>query len=124
MKKDTRDRQITRGFLATGFEFNDMHFKPLTGRTLLLLEMADSPFFVGGGGSMKQLLDVLYVSHEDCNIVTKAINEANFSEKVMDFAENFTMDDLNKLGEIVNTMNEDAAAAIVEVREDSTKKKR
>lgn len=119
--KETRDKKITRGFLATGFSFNGMDFKPITGRSLAMLEMAGSPYFFGGG-AMKALIDVLYVSHEDHREVMKVIKDGSFDEVTLDFAEKFTVEDLGELEAIVTANNEDAAAAIVEVREDSKKK--
>lgn len=119
-----RDKKLVSGFLSQGFEFNGVTYKPLTARTLLLLEKANSPFFHGGGTQLKGLLDFLFVSSNDSKTVLNAINSESWEETIMDFADSFTSEDLTNLGNMVNESNENVSAALVEVRETGTNKKK
>ena len=119
-----RDKHLVSGFLSQGFEFKGITYKPLTARTLLLLEKAQSPFFHGGGNQLQGLLDFLYVSSNDSKTVLNAINSDSWEEILMEYADNFTSQDLTDLGNMVNEQNENVSAALVEVRETGNTKKK
>jgi hypothetical protein len=111
-----RDKRIVNGFLAAGFDFKGISYRPLTARTLLLLEKAGSPFYFGGD-QLRGLLDLLFISSHDSREILAAINGEAFDEVILDYAETFSPDDLNELGQLVDRSNADAAAAVVEVKE-------
>lgn len=121
-KKETRDEKLIRGYLNNGFTFKGVHYKPLSARTLLLLERVQSPFY-HGGNNLKGLIDFLYISSHDSADVLKLINDDTFEAVIYDFADTFSPEDLNDLGEIVSKQNEDIGAAMVEVRNDDSEKK-
>ncbi len=110
-----RDARIVSGFLNEGFEFKGTNYKPLSTRTLLLLEQAKSPFYFGGN-QLRGLLDWLYVSSKDSSEILRVIKEDSFDAAIMDFAEQFSALDIEELGNLMNESNEDAASAIVEIK--------
>lgn len=119
-----RDKKLVSGFLSTGFEYKGVEYKPLTTRTLMALEAANSPFYFGGS-DLKGVMDLLFVSCNPSKDILDSIRSGTFDELVWDFAEGFTPEDISNLKELITKQNEDAAAALVEVREsagDSKKK--
>jgi len=120
----TREQKLVSGFLSNGFEFKGVNYRPLTARTLLLLEKAQSPFYHGGGTQLQGLLDFLFVSSNDSKKVLNAINSDSWEETLMEYAEGFTSQDLKDLGDMVNEQNETVSAALVEVRDTGNTKKK
>jgi len=118
---ETRDSKIVSGFLTQGFSFNGVHYKPISARTLLLLEKVSSPFYFGGN-QLQGLIDFLYVSSHDSKEILSLINSGDWESSILDYAETFTSSDLEALGKLVDASNEDASAAIVEVREEAGSK--
>lgn len=121
-----RDNQRVNGILSNGFEFKGITFKPMSARILLQLEKAKSPFY-HGGDHLRGLLDFLFIASNESREVLKALNGDTWEETIMDFADQFTADDLQELTAIVEEQNQDASAAVVKVKEkaqaDSDKKK-
>lgn len=119
-----RNTQRIAGILSEGFEFKGMNFKPMSARILLLLEKAKSPFY-HGGDQLRGLLDVLFISSHESRAVLKALNESTWDETIMDFADQFSAEDLQDLAEIVEEQNDQASSAVVQVKEkaDADKKK-
>jgi hypothetical protein len=122
--RNKRDSKIVNGFLNEGFEFKGVHYKPLSARTLLLLEKAKSPFYFGGD-QLRGLLDWLFISSNESSVILNAIRDDEYDSLIMDFAETFSTEDIETLGELMNESNEDAASAIVDIKEskDTAKKK-
>lgn len=117
-----RDEQIVNGILSAGFEFKGVAYRPISARSLLFLQRVKSPYYVGGD-QLRGLLDFLFISSKETKDILKACN-TDWDEAIMDFAEQFTMDDLAELGNIVNEQNDNAASAVVEVRDKATDKKK
>ena len=116
-----RDTQIVNGILSEGFQFKGVHYRPISARSLLFLERVKSPYYVGGD-QLRGLLDFLFISSKETKDILKAIN-TDWDEAIMEFAEGFSMDDLNELSKIVEEENDNAAAAVVEARDKGDKKK-
>lgn len=116
-----RKEKIVSGFLDSGFSHKGIDYKPITARTLLLLERCQSPYYFGGN-QLRGLLDVLYIGSHDSKTVLAAMNDS-WEETILEYAENFTTEDLTSLGSIVNIANENCSASVVEARDDGTKKK-
>jgi hypothetical protein len=117
-----RDTKIVNGILTEGFEFKGVHYRPISARSLLFLEKVKSPYYFGGD-QLRGLLDFLFISSKETKDILKAFND-DWDEAIMNFAEEFTMDDPTKLGNIVNEQGDDAASAVVEVREKASDKKK
>ena len=122
MKQD-RNTKLVSGFLANGFDFKNTHYNPITARTLILLEKCKSPYYFGGD-QLKGLLDVLYISSHDSKSILSSINNEEWEELIIDFADQFTPSDLEALGNLINTANEDASAAVVEIKDSEVTKKK
>lgn len=117
-----RDEQILNGILSDGFEFKGVKYRPISARSLLFLEKVKSPYYIGGD-QLRGLLDFLFISSKETKDILKACN-TDWDEAIMEFAEQFSMEDLKELGEIVNAQGDDAAAAVIEVRNKATDKKK
>jgi hypothetical protein len=117
-----RDTKIVNGILTEGFEFKGIHYRPISARSLILLEKVKSPYYLGGD-QVRGLLDFLFISSKETKDILKAFND-DWDVAIMDFAEEFTMEDLSELSKIVNDQGDDAAAAVVEVREKASDKKK
>jgi hypothetical protein len=117
-----RDTKIVNGILSEGFEFKGVHYRPISARSLLFLEKVKSPYYLGGD-QLRGLLDFLFISSKETKDILKACN-TDWDEAIMEFAEQFSMDDLAELGKIVDNENDEAASAVVEVREKAGDKKK
>jgi len=115
-----REKKITSAIADNGFTFKDRHYKPISTRSLLILEQFESPFFEGTF-PVKSLLDMLYISTHDakeCALMTKE----QWNEAVSEFGDEFTPHDLELIGEIVRGENEKVASTVVDVKESGEKK--
>jgi len=120
----SRDVSLVAGFLSDGFSFKGTHYKPLTAQTLLILERVKSPFFTGEDLGVRGLLDFLFVSSHSASDVLPLLKDADAWElAILEFAAAFSAQDLEELGHLVAESNEQVAAAVVEAREEGTKKK-
>jgi hypothetical protein len=117
-----RDEKIVNGILSNGFEFKGVHYRPISARSLLFLEKVKSPYYVGGD-QLRGLLDFLFISSKESKDILKAIN-TDWDEAIMEFADEFSMEDLTELSKIVGDQGDDAASAVVEVREKASDKKK
>jgi hypothetical protein len=117
-----RDEQIVNGILSNGFEFKGEKYRPISARSLLFLERVKSPYYVGGD-QLRGLLDFLFISSKESREILKAIN-TDWDEAIMEFADGFSMEDLTELSKIVGEQGDDAASAVVEIREKATDKKK
>lgn len=115
-KEDTRETKQVRGFLDDGFTFKDIYFKPMTIRTLLILERVGSPFYLGGD-QLRGLIDYLYISSTDSKEIMNAITTDNFELAVMDFAEQFSSSDMDELNKIVAENSKDISSTLIEIIE-------
>jgi hypothetical protein len=88
----------------------------------LFLERVKSPYYVGGD-QLRGLLDFLFISSKESREILKAIN-TDWDEAIMEFADGFSMEDLTELSKIVGEQGDDAASAVVEIREKATDKKK
>lgn len=114
-----RDQKLNAGFLQDGFEFKQVHYKPLTAQTLIILERVASPFFTGADQGVRGLLDFLFVSSRPAREILPLTRDADsWDLAVLSFAEGFTASDLEALGTLVAESNENVSAAVVEVREE------
>lgn len=120
MKKD-RNEQLINGFLANGFEFKGIKYKPIGARSLVLLEKCKSPYYYGGD-RLRGILDVLYISSHESSDILPRMNNDTWEETIIDYAEGFTTQDLSDIGDLLNKQSEDAAAAIVEIKDTNKKK--
>jgi hypothetical protein len=112
-------------FLDDGFSFKGVTYRPLTARTLLLLERAKSPFFTGEDAGARGLLDFLFVSSRDSAAVLPLLRESDaWDLAVLDFADQFTAADLEELGRLVAEGNEHVAASIVEAQPEKGARKK
>jgi len=112
-------------FLDEGFTFKGTHYRPLTARTLLLLEKAKSPFFTGEEAGARGLLDFLFVSSRpSADVLPLLRNADDFDLAVLDFADQFTAVDLEELGRLVAEGNEHVAASIVEAEPEKGARKK
>jgi len=118
--KKTREEKINNAITSDGFVYKGVHYKPMSVRTLLLFEKYKSPFFYGGD-QLRGLMDFLYISSHDPKQVAKIPLE-QWDDTILDYADNFTADDLVTLGQMAEQSSENNAASIVEVRNDSQKK--
>lgn len=120
-----KDRQELRSgaFLQAEFEFKGLTVKPITARTLLLLEKMKSPFYFGGE-QLKGLIDVIYVCSRPASDVLRQINNNTIEEAIYDFADTFSAEDLNALNEIVTNTNNEVAATVVELVEGNSDEKK
>jgi hypothetical protein len=115
-----REEKIVNAITDSGFEYKGREYKPLTTRTLLILEKFKSTFYVGGD-QLRGLMDYLYVACHDPKVINRFTTE-QWEDGILDFAEEFSPEDLKTLSELVKTANDDSASTIVEVREESEKK--
>lgn len=115
-----RKENIIESFDDGGFDFKGIHYKPMSLRTLRLLERVDSPFFNGESG-ISGIIDFLFISsHETKQVLS--ISKDEWEATMIDYSERFTLQDLEELTKIVNYKIEQSSDAIVEVREDGEKK--
>lgn len=118
--KKTREQKQVSGFLKRKFTYNGMDFKPLTARSILLLEQGGSTF---GDGKLSGLFDVLYISATDNETVLDVLDSGTFRSAVLDFADQFTTEDMDALTELLNGQQDEINANIVDVKETSDSKK-
>lgn len=119
-KEIKREDKQRSSFLKSTFTYNGKTYKKMTARTLLYLEEVGSTF---GDGSLRGLFEVLLISSTDNKIIDQYIADGVFDDKVMEFSEEFTMDDINELSGLINEDQENISASIVEVKESSDTKK-
>lgn len=119
-KEIKREDKQRSSFLKSTFTYNGKTYKKMTARTLLYLEEVGSTF---GDGSLRGLFEVLLISSTDNKIIDQYITDGVFEDKVMEFSEEFTMDDINELSGLINEDHENISASIVEVKESSDTKK-
>lgn len=119
---ENRKQKIVRGFNNDGFEFKGVKYKPLSLRTLALLEDVKSPF-ITGGGQIRALLDFMFISSHETKDIIQIIESNTWIENVLTYGEQFTQEDLDEMGKLVASQTETAGAAIVEVRDEANKKK-
>ncbi|WP_035606200.1 hypothetical protein [Haloferula sp. BvORR071] len=120
----SRTDSLVAGFLQSGFEFKGTFYRALTAQTLLILEKVRSPFFTGNDEGVRGLLDFLFVaSHSAKQVLPLLRDQDAWDLAVLEFAEGFSAGDLEELGALVSESNENVAAAVVEAREEGTKKK-
>lgn len=116
-----RKQNIIESFNDTGFEYKGVHYKPMSLRTLQLLERIDSPFFNGEDQGIRGVMDFLYISSKETKDILK-IGKDEWEAMIIDYAENFTLNDLQELTKIVNDKIAQSSDAIVEVRDNDEKK--
>ena len=118
--KDNREQQIVEAISEDGFTYKGVLYKSMTPRMLLLLEKFNSPFYYGGS-QLRGLMDFLYIASNDPKEIAR-IPITEFEERVFEYSDTFTSEDLGNLGKLASEWNERNAATMVEVR-DTTKKK-
>jgi hypothetical protein len=112
-------------FLDDGFTFKGTQYRPLTARTLLLLERAKSPFFTGEEAGARGLLDFLFVSSRSSADVLPLMRDPDaWDLAVLDFADQFSAADLEELGRLVAEGNEHVATSIVEAQPEKGARKK
>ncbi len=114
---ETREEKQVRGFLNEGFTYKDTYFRPMTTRTLLILENVKSPYF-SGGDQIRGMMEFLFISSTDSKEIIKLIREDNFDAAVLDFSEQYEVSDVEHLANLMQTNNEDASSALVEIIEE------
>lgn len=125
MKQEKRDKQLTDGFLFSGFEYNGIHYKPLTAQSLLILQKVNSPIYTGINASelwLQTVLEYMFVTSKPIKELLKAI--PNWDECILEFADGFAHNDLLEIGKIINEILEQTSAAIVETRSEDTDEKK
>ena len=125
MKKEKRDKHLTDGFLSQGFDYNGVHYKPLTAQSLLILQKVNSPIYTGERTDelwLQVVLEYMYVTSKPVKEILKATE--NWEETILEYADNFQQSDLIKIGEIINSVLEQTSSAIVETRGDEDTEKK
>jgi hypothetical protein len=118
----SRTDKQTASFLNTGFEFKGISYKALTAQTLLILERVKSPFFTGEDAGVRGLLDYLFATSQETRVLLPlARSKDDWEMSVLEFAEQFTADDLEELGQIVSEASEEIASAVVEAKPQTAK---
>lgn len=117
----TRDQKITDAITNDGFTYNDTFYRALSTRMLLLLEKFKSPFYTGGD-QMRGLMDFLYIASGDLREIQR-MTPSEFEDAVFEFADTLTTEDLNNLGKLSRSSNDDSASTVIQVKEDASGKK-
>lgn len=118
----TREEKITEAIVQDGFEYKGKFYKSLSTRMLLLFERFKSPQYYGGD-QLRGLLDYLFVSSYSDSKLLQRITIDEFDDLVYEYADSITSEDLTELGKLFTKFNENAQSTVVDVREDSDKKK-
>jgi hypothetical protein len=118
MRRKNREQKLNDGFLFDGFDFKGVHYKPLTAQSLLVLQRVNSPIYTGANESnwLETILHYLFVTSKPIKELLKATE--SWDESILEFADEFQHQDLLEVGNIINEVLEQSAAAIVETRDD------
>jgi len=120
-----KNKKLQKSFANDGFDFDDIHYRPMTMATLSILEMVDSPFFADDdGGNVRGMMDYLFVHSipvKDARKLSKS-KEA-WEDAVFDFGDGFSAAELEKLSELISEQNDMIAETVVEVEKKTAKRK-
>ncbi len=114
---ETREEKQVRGFLNDGFTYKDTYFRPMTTRTLLLLERVKSPYY-SGGDQIRGMMEFLFISSTDSKEIVKLITNDEFESAVLDFSEQYEVSDVEHLAKLIQSNSEDASSTLVEIIEE------
>ena len=103
-------------------EFKKLKFKPLNAATISLLTDVQSAVVTGEGNQVQALLDYLYATSQPLSALYKA-SRKDWKLEVLKFGEQFSQEDLEKLGEIMGEDMTKIDEAQVETDEDEKQKK-
>lgn len=121
MKK--REQKLVNGYNNNGFDFKGVHYKPLSLRTLSILEQVRSAYISEFGGELFSLLEFLYISSTKSNEIFRVIKAGEWEDTIYEFGEGFNPKDLEEISKLIAEQSDDAGAAIVEIRGDTNEKK-
>lgn len=102
-------------------EYKDLTIRPLTAATLSLLQRVKSPLASGDLESIDAVMDYIYVSSQPLKVCKKSA-QGDWRDKVTDFADQFTMEDIAELSKILNGDVEEINESVVDTKEDDSKK--
>jgi hypothetical protein len=110
-------------YFNDGFEFKGFKFRPLTAGSMLILERIKSDF-LGDSPGVKGILEYLFVHGEDREVVKGLSRDLPaFESAVEEWAEQWTMKDLNDLTTLLGAETKKVEDASVTVLGDSAGKK-
>lgn len=90
-------------FFNEGFEYKGIRYRPISAGSMIQLEIAKSCFLTDNIG-VRGIMDFLYVHGEDKEIVRTIIRRRDpgiFEDAVIDFAEQFSTNDLQELSKMI-----------------------
>lgn len=125
-KKNTKTRQELQldGFLDDGFVFKNVKYKSPSLRSVRLLEKLET--VLPSESVLDGVLRTLFVLSRDWKDIKQDIDSGNIEEILLDYADSFNMEDLEKVSEYLTRQKEQTSAnefEVVQTADDISEKK-